>query len=170
VCGKTNGRNSNEKEETMNRVLAVVGVCVAMFVASSARADDTRVAENWIEAWNSHDVEQILAVFTPDVMYEDVPSGVVNHGAVELRAFATAFIAGLPDFRLELVNASLKGGHGTIEWILSGTDVGLFRTGRRFSVRGASVIEVHGKLIFRNSDYYDLATIFRQIGLLPQGE
>jgi hypothetical protein len=81
-------------------------------------------------------------VFTPDVLYEDVAFGVVNHGAEELRAFATGEFAANPDFRLERVNASLKGGHATIEWVLTGTDVGLYRTGRRFSVRGVSVIDV----------------------------
>jgi hypothetical protein len=104
-----------------------------------------------------------------NVICEDVSFGVVNHGAAELRVFVTAFIVTVPDFRLELVNGSLKGGHGTIEWILSGTDVGLFRTGRRFSVRRAAVIEVHGKLIFRNSDYYHLATVSGSLGCYRQG-
>ncbi len=154
----------------MKRTIAVTTIClVALLAGSNARSDNSKVAENWIEAWNSHDVERILAVFTPDVIYEDVPFGVVNHGAAELRAFASGFIAAVPDFRLELVNSSLKGGHGTIEWILSGTDVGLYKTGRRFSVRGVAVIEVEGQQISRNSDYYDLATVQRQLGLLPPG-
>jgi len=154
----------------MKRTIAVTSMCVlVLLVSSNARADNNAVAENWIEVWNSHDVERILSVFTPDVFYEDVPFGVVNHGAVEFRAFALGFITAVPDVRLELVKSSLKGGHGTIEWVLSGTDVGLYKTGRRFSVRGVTVIEVEGELISRNSDYYDLATIQRQLGLLPSG-
>jgi steroid delta-isomerase-like uncharacterized protein len=142
---------------------------MTLFITSSVTADDISVAENWIAVWNSHDVDRVLSVFTPDVLYEDVAFGVVNHGAAELRAFANGVFAAVPDFRLDLVNASLKGGHGTIEWVLTGTDVGLYRTGRRFSVRGVSVIDVHGQSIFRNSDYYDLATVQRQLGLLPPG-
>ena len=153
----------------MKRLIAVIGTCVVLFMTSGATADDLSVADNWIAAWNAHDVNRVLGVFTSDVLYEDVPLGVVNQGAEELGAFATGVFAAVPDLRLDLVNASLKGGHGTIEWIFSGTDVGLYRTGRRFSVRGASVIDVHGQSIARNSDYYDLATLQRQLGLLPPG-
>jgi steroid delta-isomerase-like uncharacterized protein len=153
----------------MKRLIAVLGTCVVLFMTSGATADDISVAENWIAAWNSHDVDRVLGVFTSDVLYEDVPLGVVNRGAEELRAFAAGAFAAVPDIRFDLVNASLKGGHGTIEVVFSGTDVGLYGTGRRFSVRGATVIDVHGQIIARNSDYYDLATIQRQLGLLPPG-
>jgi hypothetical protein len=51
--------------------------------------------------------------------------------------------------------------------VFTGTDVGLYKTGKRFAVRGVAVIEVHGRLISRNSDYYDFAKVLRQLGLLP---
>jgi len=154
----------------MSRTIAVTGMCLVMLLMSlNAKAEDSNVAEKWIEAWNSHDVERVLALFTPDVVYEDLPFGVRNHGSAELRAFAVGIFTAVPDLRLDLLNRSLKGRHGTIEWVFSGTDIGLHKTQRRFSVRGVSVIEVHGQLISRNSDYYDLATILRQLGLLPAG-
>jgi steroid delta-isomerase-like uncharacterized protein len=154
----------------MSRTIAVTGMCLVMLlITSSAKAEDSNVAENWIEAWNSHDVARVLAVFTPDVFYEDLSFGVRNHGSAQLRAFAVAIFTAVPDVRFELLNSSLRGRHGTIEWVFSGTDIGLYKTHRRFSGRGVSVIEVHGQLISRNSDYYDLATILRQLGLLPPG-
>jgi steroid delta-isomerase-like uncharacterized protein len=154
----------------MSRTIAVTGMCLVMLLMSlNAKAEDSNVAEKWIEAWNSHDVERVLVLFTPDVVYEDLPFGVRNHGSAELRAFAVGIFTAVPDLRLDLLNSSLKGRHGTIEWVFSGTDIGLHKTQRRFSVRGVSVIEVHGQLISRNSDYYDLATILRQLGLLPAG-
>lgn len=70
---------------------------------------------------------------------------------------------------MTLVNSSLKDGHGTIEWVFSGTDQGIYGTGRTFSVRGVAVLDVRGSKIARNSDYFDLATILRQLGLLPRG-
>jgi hypothetical protein len=70
---------------------------------------------------------------------------------------------------VDLVNSDLKGDHGTIEWIFSGTDKGIYKTGKKFSVRGVTVIDVQGTKISRNSDYYDLATMLRQLGLLPPG-
>jgi len=43
----------------------------------------------------------------------------------------------------------------------------LFKTGKPFEVRGVSVIEVRGGRISRNLDYYDAATIMKQVRLLP---
>jgi ketosteroid isomerase-like protein len=82
---------------------------------SLCRNSSWRIAENWIDAWNSHDVEKVLAIFTPDVLYEDLPFGVRARGSKELRAFALSIFAAVPDIRLELTNSSLAGGRGTIE-------------------------------------------------------
>ena len=161
----------------MTRTMWAAAVVLTLLGAGESRSDDgdarsneTRIASRWIAAWNSHDVERVLDVFTEDVVYEDVAFGVVNHGAAELRAFAAANFAAVPDFRVELVESSVKGGRGTIEWMLSGTDVGLFKTGKRFSVRGVAVIELDGHRISRNSDFFDLATVLRQVGVLPSGD
>lgn len=68
--------------------------------------------------------------------------------------------------RFELVNSTVNRGHGTIEWIFTGTDRGLYKTGKRFSVRGVTVIDLRGGRISRNLDFYDAASIMRQVGLL----
>ena len=104
-----------------------------------ARAQDTDVAAAWTAAWNSHDPDAVVALFTDDAVYEDVTLGVVNHGSAELRAFAEGFFTAVPDAKFDLVNSSVSGGHGFIEWVSSGTDVGIYGTGKPFSVRGATI-------------------------------
>jgi steroid delta-isomerase-like uncharacterized protein len=152
--------------------LGTVGTLAALRAPMPARAQDDdrthgdQIGQGWCDAWNSHDVDKVLAIFTDDVFYEDVTFGLVNHGSTELRAFAQFFFTAVPDLHLQCVNSAVKGGQGTIEWVFTGTDVGVFKTGKPFSVRGASVIEVRGELISRNSDYYDAATIMRAVGLL----
>jgi hypothetical protein len=47
--------------------------------------------------------------------------------------------------------------------------VGLYKTGKKFSVRGASVYELRGGKFSGNRDYYDSASIMRQVGVLPGG-
>ena len=125
------------------------------------------IAERWISAWNSHDPDKLAAIFTPDVMYEDVPFGAVNHGSAELRKFAASEFEGSPDLHVELGTSSIHGEHGIIEWTFSGTDKGIFKTGKKFSVRGVSVVTVKNGKISRNVDYYDAATVMKQLGLLP---
>src|ERR1700747_1182607 len=128
---------------------------------------DSAIAEKWIAAANSHSPEKILPVFTADVFYEDVAFGEVSHGSAELRKFAASEFEGVPDLELKTVRANVHGGHGTIEWVFSGTDKGVFNTGKRFSVRGVSVIDVRDGKISRSLDFYDSGTIMRQVGVLP---
>ncbi len=118
-------------------------------------------------AWNSHDPDKVVAFYTEDVVYEDVAYGAVNHGTAELRRFAAGFFEAVPDLNLEVISTSAHNGHGAVEWVLSGTDKGLYKTGKRFSVRGASVFEMRGGKCSANKDFYDFATIMRQLGVLP---
>lgn len=153
-------------------IVAVLAVIVLTSVAAQPEAKSTSdrnaaVAEKWIAAWNSHDPEKLLSAFTSDVFYEDVAFGEVSHGSAELRKFAASEFEAVPDLKIEMLRASVHNGHGTIEWSFSGTDKDMFKTGKKFSVRGVSVIDVREGKISRSLDYYDAATIMRQVGVLP---
>ena len=132
----------------------------------SAKSEPT-IATQWIAAWNSHDPNKMLPLFTDDALYEDVAFGSVNHGKTELQKFVADEYEGVPDLELKLLRADFRGNHGTIEWTFSGTDKGVFKTGKKFSVRGVSVIDLRDGKISRNLDFYDSATIMRQVGILP---
>jgi steroid delta-isomerase-like uncharacterized protein len=134
---------------------------------TTASDRDAAVAEKWIAAWNSHDPDKMLPVFTDDVFYEDVAYGEVSHGHAEFRKFAADEFEAVPDLELKLVRASIRDGHGTIEWSFSGTDKGIYKTGKKFTVRGVSVIDVRDGKIARSLDFYDSGTIMRQVGVLP---
>jgi len=125
------------------------------------------VAQAWIDAWNSHNPDTVVALFTDNAVIEDVTLGAVSQGLVEIRKFAVDSFAAVPDIHFDLVDSTLKGGHGTIEWVFSGTDTGGFGgTGKRFSVRGVTVMDVRGTKLSRETDYWDLATVLKEIGLL----
>jgi steroid delta-isomerase-like uncharacterized protein len=168
------------RQSTMNvkRVLAAVilPVVLALPVIAAppegkpSKDQGSALAEKWIAAWNSHDPEKMVPLFTDDVVYEDVAFGEMSHGSAELRKFFLSELEGVPDLELKLQGANLQGGHGTIEWIFSGTDKGVYKTGKKFSVRGISVIEMRGGKISRNLDYYDVATIMKQVGVLPDNK
>ena len=155
------------------RIVVVAALFVVSFAAIAgqknvkAAADESAVAEKWIAAWNSHDPDKMLPVFTEDVFYEDVAFGEVSHGQAEFRKFAAEEFEGFPDLELKLVHAVINNGHGTIEWSFSGTDKGVYKTGKKFTVRGVSVIDVRNGKISRSVDYYDTGTIMKQVGVLP---
>jgi steroid delta-isomerase-like uncharacterized protein len=153
----------------MKKFLALASIVVLVTLTAAAQKKPG-VAQSFIAAWNSHDVEKVIPVFTNDVLYEDVTFGAVNHGSAELRKFAASIFAAVPDVRFELVKSAVDRQHGTIEWVFTGTDRGLYKTGKRFSVRGVSVIDLRGGRISRNLDFYDAASIMRQIGILTSGK
>ena len=158
------------KRVLIGAAFITVLVLQAMAAPAGGKAtsgQDSALAEKFIAAWNSHSPEKMLPLFTDDIFYEDVAFGEVSHGMAELRKFFVDEFEGVPDLQLKLEHAYIQGGHGTIEWTFSGTDKGVYKTGKKFSVRGVSVIEVRGGKISRSLDYYDSAALMRQVGLLP---
>jgi steroid delta-isomerase-like uncharacterized protein len=138
---------------------------------SMATVDMERVLEEWATAWSSHDTKKLLTLFTDDCVYEDVTFSMVNRGREALRAFADGTFAVVPDFTVELTSRFAAETWGVLEWVISGTHHGNFpgmpATGKRFSVRGATIFELQGGKIRRCSDYWDAATFMKQVGLLP---
>lgn len=128
------------------------------------------LVESLVAAWNSHDAERILALFTDDLVYEDVTFGAVCHGREETRQFFNDAFGSFPDVRFELTAVVMDKEVGAFEWTMSGTHAGdmpgLPATGKSFRVRGASFFERAGEKLRRNRDYWDFATMLRQLGVL----
>jgi steroid delta-isomerase-like uncharacterized protein len=129
------------------------------------------IAQQWLDAWNSHDIERILACLTNDAIYEDKTLGAVNRTPAETRQFVAAGWAAFPDLRFEITAASLAETHGTVEWMMLGThrrDFGeLPATGKSFSVAGVSVLQLANGKITHVRDYWDFATVLRQLTSSP---
>jgi len=129
---------------------------------------DIAVLDEWATAWSSHDVDRVLRLFTDNCVYEDVPTGALNTGKDALRAFAQFFFSVAPDFKVELSGRFETDKWAAGEWTMSGTQKGdmpnLPATGKPFSIRGATILELeHGK-IRRCIDYWDMAAFLKQLG------
>jgi steroid delta-isomerase-like uncharacterized protein len=140
-----------------------------------AASDLERMIDDWAIAWSSgdsNDPERVLALFVDDCVFEDVTFGVVARGKEELRSFVEGAFAAVPDFKYRLTSRFATSQWAAIEWVMSGTHKGDFpgipATGRRFSsVRGSTILELEAGKIRRESDYWDAATLMKQVGLLP---
>lgn len=137
---------------------------------STARRSDSRddLVTTITAAWNSHDPDKVVAAYTEDIVYEDVPHGILCHGRAELRETAADFFASDGDVKFEVVNSRVHRGHGVLEWVWRGVDKGEFKTGKPFTIRGLSILEVRDGKISSNRDYYDVATKMRDVGALPK--
>src|ERR1700746_2265429 len=97
------------------------------------------------------------------------PSGQLIGNA--LRDFATAVFGAFEDLKFELKSrvVASDGKSGAMEWTWRGRQTkdlpGLPATNKPFEVRGATVVEFADGRISRDSDYWDLATYMKQVGL-----
>ncbi len=153
----------------MKKSLVPIALLIALAgcAANDRKSPDASLIDQQFAAWNAHDPDKVASFFTEDVVYEDVTYGLTAHGRDELRKMAAGFFTAVPDLKLQVVSTSIENDHGSVEWIFSGTDAALYKTGKKFSVRGASRFEVRGNKFARNSDFYDAASIMRQVGALP---
>jgi len=127
--------------------------------------------DQWTVAWSSGDPGRLLSLFSDDVYYEDVTIGAVSKGKAALREFATGIFGSFADLKFEPKSrfVSADGRWGSIEWVFRGRQTkdfpGIPATNRPFEVRGATVVEFRDGKIARNSDYWDLMTYLKQVGL-----
>jgi steroid delta-isomerase-like uncharacterized protein len=142
-------------------------------VAESRATGVDKLIEDWAGYLSAHDTEQFLTLFSDDVVYEDVTFGIVNHGKKELRDFIAGFFPAFPDISFELKSHFAAGTWAGMEWVMAGTHKGdlpgMPASGKRCSVRGATILELEAGKIKRNSDYWDLATMMKQLGFMPKG-
>lgn len=137
---------------------------------SSLTLSPDAFASEWIEAWDSHDVDRILTYYTVDAFYEDVPN-VENGWAVPMRGHQmireslVETFEEMPDLGFEFVSAFGPGDRMVVEWIMTGTRYRDFSG--RFSIRGVSVIKLNGDKIASVSDYYDAYLLLSQLGIVP---
>lgn len=140
-------------------------------LADKAGSQNLENIKDATEAWSSHDTMKILSYFTDNCVYEDLAFGVVNHGKGSLRNFIYVMFAAFPDLNIEIKSFSLSGDWYGSEWIISGTHKGdlpnMPATGKKFSIRGATIGELKEGKIKRSSNYYDRMTFQDQIGVMP---
>ena len=156
-------------------LLALLAALALIGGGSAARSADTqaleRALDQWAVSWSSGDVDKLLPLFTDDVRYEDVTFGAVNQGKNALRDFAATTFGAFADLKFELKSrlVAADGRSGAMEWTWRGRQTkelpGLPATNKTFEVRGATFVDFTDGKISRNSDYWDLATYMKQVGL-----
>jgi len=133
--------------------------------------DVEKVFDDYNAAWNSHDVERIVSLFTDDGVHEDIAIGAVSRGKEELKSFIGTTFVFFPDFKAEVTSRFGAGDWSAREWVMTGTQKGdmpgLPATGKSFSLRGASITELKEGKIRRNTDYWNLASLLQQLGVMP---
>jgi steroid delta-isomerase-like uncharacterized protein len=128
--------------------------------------------DEYKSVWNTHDVNKLIAFFTDDGIYDDVAQGTIYRGKKEVTDYLSSMFVDMPDLKVEFRSIFRDGDWMGIEVIMSGTFAhsstpGMKATGKTFSVRGATVIQLRGGQIIRKSYYMNMAAFLQQVGLMP---
>jgi len=131
----------------------------------------SEIVETFLKGW-SNNLSVLLPVFAEEVVYADQPLRANLKGKAEVESFANAFFTAFPDIRFELASTPIEAGNRcSFEWRITGTHLGLLldkpATGKAIDFQGISTMEVKDGKIVRITDYWDLATLLRQIGHMP---
>jgi ketosteroid isomerase-like protein len=115
--------------------------------------DDLR---RFLEAFNRHDLDAIMAFFAEDCIM-DLPRG--PHpwgrrvtGKAAVREGCASRFAGLPDAHYGDDRHWVCGNHGVSEWTLTGSTP----AGERVEVRGTDHLEFRGGKIIRKDSYWKI--------------
>jgi ketosteroid isomerase-like protein len=109
-----------------------------------------------LDAFNSHDVDAVMAFFADDATME-MPRGADPWGArfvgkAAVREGIAARFAGLPDVRYAEDRHFVCGDRGVSEWLLTGTTT----AGERIAVRGCDLWEFRDGLVVRKDSYWKI--------------
>jgi steroid delta-isomerase-like uncharacterized protein len=123
--------------------------------------------QHWLDAVNAHDGIAVAALYAEDGTHEDVPSLTTVHGREEIAALIDGVQSQFRDLRLQPVATHQVGDLAVLEHAFSAIDL---ETGRPLAFRGVVVFELDADQIRRSVEYYDVATILGQLGLLEMGD
>ncbi|MGB7588826.1 MAG: nuclear transport factor 2 family protein [Solirubrobacterales bacterium] len=129
--------------------------------------------ERYNEAWNTHDLNAIIAMHAPDMVFDNHTAGESAEGD-EVRAHIGAIFETWPDIEFTTRRLYVRGGLVVQEWTASATHAKTMRrgdltaepTGKRIEWDGLDVIPFENGLVKRKDVYSDSVSILRQVGLL----
>jgi steroid delta-isomerase-like uncharacterized protein len=128
----------------------------------------SRLMREYVAAWNSHDADRLASLFVNYGSYGEFGSGMVMLGREDVRRYLTATFAALPDLAITPIGEPLSSGERVLwKWLMTATHQGEFGgvlpTGKRFELRGISVLLTRGDKIVRGADCFDVASVARQV-------
>jgi steroid delta-isomerase-like uncharacterized protein len=134
-------------------------------------------SQQWLDAWNSHEPERLLALMTEDIVYEDTAWPRTMHGHGDVREFVHHAWTGIPDMRFEMRAGPFVHAHeprAAFWWNGFGTHTGpidppgLAPSGRSLTFDGADFHEYRDGKVARLRIVFDMGAVMRQLGVLPE--
>lgn len=152
-----------------------MGSHMSMSSHKKAKMTETeRIVRIFHESWDLKDPERGASVIAEDCHFEDVARGELQSGPEAYKRDYHRWREAFPDGECKVVNVIVQDNWAVVEFVNRGTQTGPLRsslgifppTGRRMEARYCSVMRVAGGMVVEGRDYYDSASIARQLGLM----
>jgi steroid delta-isomerase-like uncharacterized protein len=129
--------------------------------------------DRYNEAWNAHDLDAIMAMHAPDMVFENHTAGESAEGE-EARAHIGSIFETWPDIHFTSRRLYVREGLVVQEWTAAATHANTMRrgnlvaepTGNGVEWEGIDSIPFEDGLVKRKDVYSDSVSILRQVGLI----
>ena len=133
------------------------------------------IATEWDAAWAARDLDRLVAVYTPDAVWEDPSTNAPVQGHAALRAYFAGILAAVPDVEIHQEAIFAEDGATTCasQWRTTGTITGrvpgspMSPTGDYVEYTGVAIISIRDGKVSHVRQYPDVTSLQRQIGALP---
>jgi steroid delta-isomerase-like uncharacterized protein len=133
------------------------------------------VAHRWLEAFNAHDPDELLAISTDEAVLE-APGEIRLEGRDAVVGYALSWLEAFPDAEIAVDQEIALDGwvvqrfafEGTHADTLTGPMGDIPPTNRHLTGRGAQLMRVEGDRIAETHLYFDQFQVLTQLGLVAE--
>jgi len=134
--------------------------------------DNLRVARQGFDAWNAHDSNSFVKLIAEDYIAESDTQPAPLRGRDGARQSMEMYIKAFPDLHFHIEQMIASDECVVTRWHATGTHkgelMGIPPTGRRGEgIRGCTVSQYRNGKVVHEWLYWDVATLLRQIGVMP---
>ncbi len=137
--------------------------------------ENIKAAQSFFEAWNSGDLSKNEA-YVADNYVDEGPGAPGPMNVEQSRAYNQNFLTAFPGSKFEVLLTVTQGDYVVTNWKVSGVHSGPLQTpsggsipptGKRATLTGSSTALVKNGKVVHGWNFWDLASLLGQIGLLP---
>ena len=133
-------------------------------------------ADRWQKAWNSRDPDQVAALCTEDVVWDDPITEKAERGRAAVADYLRSVWRAFPDLEFSWPEGPYASFHGiklALHWRVKGTMLGpmdppgFAPSGRRIVLEGVDLLELRDGLCCSYQGFFDRQAVAQQVGAAP---
>jgi len=139
--------------------------------------DNLKLDEENFAAWNAHDIDRSLAIYSDEVVWIDVGSPQPMRGREAARQYIQAWFSAFPDMKITVTNRLVTEDQVAGELEFTGTNGGALQfapgmpaipaTGKKVTGRATYFVRIKNGKAVEVHTYPDTAGMLMQLGLMP---